>query len=47
MFGKDLLMMGPPLLTVRDAWHGGAASLIRGGIILGPSVQIPMEFPFC
>lgn len=45
MFGKDLLVMGPPLLTVRDAWLGCAASSLRGDIP-GPSVQIPVEFPF-
>lgn len=45
MFGKDLLVTGPPLLTVRDAWLGCAASSLRGDIP-GPSVQIPVEFRF-
>lgn len=49
MFGKDLMMMGPPLFTVGDFSHDGVTSLGRRGIlgssVLPRGVQISTECP--
>lgn len=53
MFGKDLMMMGPSLFTVRDFLHDGVALLVRrdtlGSLVFGRElsrgVQISIKCP--